>query len=157
MTRKFFLFIALTALALSGAAQAQQIYRWVDANGKIHYTAEKPPPGARSAAPVESRVSAVGRNDAPGQSAAPKAAGAATRAQVTMFATSWCPYCRHAREYFAANNIPYTELDVEKSEEAKQRYRALGGKGVPVILVGEQRMNGFSEQRLAQMLKASGY
>ena len=98
----------------------------------------------------------LGANGASAQAPA-KATGAATRAPVTMFATSWCPYCRKAREYFAANNIPYTELDIEKSEDAKQRYRALGGKGVPVILVGEGRLNGFSEQRLAQLLKASGY
>ena len=91
------------------------------------------------------------------QAVPPKAAAAAARAPVTMFATSWCPYCRKAREYFSAHNIPFTELDVEKSDEAKQRYRAIGGKGVPVILVGEQRLNGFSEQRLAQLLKAAGY
>ena len=105
---------------------------------------------------VAAALALVGMSDAPAQAPA-RSAAAAARPQVTMFATSWCPYCRKAREYFAANNIPYVELDVEKSEEAKQRYRVLGGKGVPVILVGEQRLNGYSEQRLAQLLKASGY
>jgi len=32
-----------------------------------------------------------------------------------------------------------------------------GARGVPVIVVGAQRMNGFSEARLAQMLKSAGY
>jgi hypothetical protein len=32
-----------------------------------------------------------------------------------------------------------------------------GARGVPVILVGTQRMNGYSEERLAAMLKAAGY
>jgi hypothetical protein len=33
----------------------------------------------------------------------------------------------------------------------------MGARGVPVILVGTQRMNGYSEERLAAMLKAAGY
>jgi glutaredoxin len=76
---------------------------------------------------------------------------------VKMYATDWCPYCKRARDYFARNGIPYTELDIEKSESAKAEYKSIGGRGIPVILVGGERMNGFSEQRMAQMLKAAGY
>jgi hypothetical protein len=36
-------------------------------------------------------------------------------------------------------------------------YKSLGGRGVPVILVGSARMNGYSEQQLAQLLKAGGH
>ena len=82
---------------------------------------------------------------------------AAGKPAVKMYATDWCPYCKQAREYFARNGIPYTELDIEKSETARAEYRSIGGRGIPVILVGSERMNGFSEQRMAQMLKAAGY
>ncbi len=40
--------------------------------------------------------------------------------------------------------IKYKEYDVEKSAKGKSEYRRLGAKGVPVILVGKRRMNGFS-------------
>ncbi len=76
---------------------------------------------------------------------------------VKMYATDWCPYCKQARDYFARNGIPYTELDIEKSEAARAEHKSIGGRGIPVILVGSERMNGFSEQRMAQMLKAAGY
>jgi len=82
---------------------------------------------------------------------------AAGKPAVKMYATDWCPYCRKAREYFARNGIPYTEIDIEKSQAAQDEYRSIGGRGVPVILVGSERMNGFSEQRLTQALKAAGY
>jgi len=129
---------------LAAAAQAQQIYRWVDASGRVQYSAEKPPAGAASSL-VQPRVSAIGGN-------AP-----ASRPAVKMYATDWCPYCKQAREYFARNGIPYVELDIEKSEAAKAEHKSIGGRGIPVILVGNERMNGFSEQRMALMLKAAGY
>src|SRR5690606_7884572 len=31
------------ALALSGAAEAQKLYRWVDKDGKVHYSDHVPP------------------------------------------------------------------------------------------------------------------
>jgi hypothetical protein len=37
------------------------------------------------------------------------------------------------------------DYDVESSAKAKREYDAMGGQGVPITLVGESRMNGFSE------------
>lgn len=64
--------------------------------------------------------------------------------QVVMYATSWCPYCQKARNYFREQGIQYVEYDIEKNAEARQAYKAFGGRGVPVIFVGKRRMNGFS-------------
>lgn len=143
--------IALCALSVCIPASAQQIYRVVGADGRVQYT-DKPPAGAQ-AAPVESRINSY--------SGVPTVSGtapaAATRPEVKMFATDWCPYCRKAQAYFAQRGIRYTHVDIEKSDAARAEYQRLGGRGVPVILVGTQRMNGFSEERLAQMLKAAGY
>jgi len=64
--------------------------------------------------------------------------------QVVMYATSWCPYCEQARQYFRQRGIPYVEHDIENDAAARRDYRAFGGRGVPLILVGRRRMNGFS-------------
>ena len=141
--------VACLAL-LAAAAAAQGIYRWTDANGKVHYTSE-PPPGAR-ASPVRARVNSYG---APAQSrdATPKPQPQAARAgPVVMYATSWCPYCAKARAYFARQGIAYTEYDVEKSATANAEFKRLGGRGVPLILVGRERMNGFSEDGFGALL-----
>lgn len=149
--------VTLVLALLAGAAQAQQIYRWVDGNGRVQYSAEKPPAGAQSST-VQPRVSAVGGNAATASGTpAGKGDRAAGKPAVKMYATDWCPYCKQARDYFARNGIPYTELDIEKSEAARAEHKRIGGRGIPVILVGSERMNGFSEQRMAQMLKAAGY
>ncbi len=141
-------------LMLACAAQGQQIYRWVDADGKVKYTTEKPPAGAVGSV-LQPRVSSVGGNAA-GASKSPGAVATAKPA-VKMYMTDWCPYCRQASAYFRRNGIAFTELDIEKSSTAKAEYRALGGKGVPLILVGNQRMSGFSDESMAAMLKAAGY
>ena len=72
--------------------------------------------------------------------------------EVVMYATSWCPYCAQARDYFAKAGIAYVEHDVEKSASAKTEFRRLGGRGVPLIVVGREKMNGFSEQGLEHLL-----
>jgi glutaredoxin len=67
-----------------------------------------------------------------------------TEEKVVMYATSWCPYCQQARNHFRQQGIAYTEYDIERDAEAKRRYQAFGGRGIPVIFVGKRRMNGFS-------------
>jgi mycoredoxin len=69
-----------------------------------------------------------------------------------MYATSWCGYCRRAREFFAVHKIPYVEHDVERDKGASRQHRKLGGGGVPTIVVGGQVVRGFSEPRLTQLL-----
>lgn len=65
--------------------------------------------------------------------------------EIVMYATSWCPYCAKARAYFAESGIAYVEHDVEKSATARAEFKRLGGRAVPLIVVGREKMNGFSE------------
>ena len=143
--------IALCALLACLPVSAQQIHRWVDAEGRVQYS-DQPPPGVKSS-PVEARISSY--SGTPVVSGVPSPA--ASRPEIRMYATDWCPYCKKAQAFFARQGIRYTHVDIEKSDAARAEYRRLGGRGVPVILVGTQRMNGFSEERLAQMLKTAGY
>jgi len=143
--------IALCALLACLPAEAQQVYRWVDGNGRVQYS-DKPPPGVKAAA-VQSRINSY--SGAPTVSGS--ASAGATRPEIKMYVTEWCGYCKQARAYFSRQGIRHTELDVEKSAAARAEYQQLQGRGVPVILVGTQRMNGYSEDRLAQMLKSAGY
>jgi len=72
---------------------------------------------------------------------------------VVMYATTWCGYCAQARSFFAANGIQYEERDIEKSSACHEEHRRLGGQGVPLILVGEEKIGGFNEGRLRSLLK----
>ena len=63
---------------------------------------------------------------------------------VIMYTTDWCNICKQAKQYMAEKQITYTEKDIEKSLDALKEFRALGGDGVPLILLGDRVMAGFS-------------
>lgn len=65
---------------------------------------------------------------------------------IVMYSASWCGYCRRAREFFAANNLRYQEIDADKTPGAWEKIEQLtGSRGVPLIIVdGEQTPGGLS-------------
>ncbi|OZG74432.1 glutaredoxin family protein [Hahella sp. CCB-MM4] len=113
-----------------------EIYRWVDESGKVHFSDQKPE--NLSADTIKLEVNTY-------SSVSYDTSVFDTGRQVVMYSTSWCGYCKKAREYFHANHINYVDYDIENDDSARRRYDQLGAKGVPVILVGNKRMNGFSE------------
>lgn len=128
----------LIALILLASLPAQaEIYKWVDENGKTHFSDIKP--AGQASREIRLRPMPPASRGPGGATETP-----VNTRHVTLYATSWCGYCAKARQHFRANNIPYTEHDIEKSESARRMYDQLGGNGVPVILVGDRRMNGFS-------------
>ncbi len=76
----------------------------------------------------------------------------AARPAVVMYCTSHCPACVMVKQYFARKGVSYQEIDVETSPAGREAFERLGGRGVPLILVGEKRLEGFSEQALDAML-----
>lgn len=64
---------------------------------------------------------------------------------IVMYSTAWCPYCAKARAYFKRTNTAYVEHDIERSADAHAEFRRLGGRGVPLILVGGEKLRGFNE------------
>jgi glutaredoxin len=77
------------------------------------------------------------------------------RAIVMMYGTEWCPYCKKQREYFRSQDIPFSELDPEKSDAAKTAYAILQGHGYPLTYVGYQRFNGYKEREIKNAVAAS--
>ena len=81
----------------------------------------------------------------PPASASPSPQSQAQSVPVVMYATAWCPYCARARAYFKRTNTAYVEHDIEQSAEAHAEFKRLGGRGVPLILVGSEKLRGFNE------------
>jgi glutaredoxin len=124
------------------SAVEAEIYRWTDADGNSHFSDQAP-----ARADVETlRLPPMNTYSVPEILAAPgDLPEAGNRPRVVMYSASWCGLCKRARRYFRENGIRFTEYDVEKSPKGGRDFASLGGRGVPVILVGKHRMNGFSE------------
>lgn len=95
------------------------------------------------ASPRASPASPQAPSTAPASPASQHPAPAAV--PVVMYATAWCPYCAKARAYFKRTNTAYVEHDIERSAEAHAEFKRLGGRGVPLILIGDEKLRGFNE------------
>lgn len=83
---------------------------------------------------------------------APPVAQKNTSKRVVMYTTASCPACRAAKDYFARRGIAYQEIDVQQSRDGYEEFKRLGGNGVPLIIVGDEKMEGFSAARLDSLL-----
>lgn len=65
------------------------------------------------------------------------------KVKVALYGTETCPYCLQARKYLRERQIAFVDFDISKSEKGRRDFSALGGKGVPLILIGNRQMSGF--------------
>jgi glutaredoxin len=119
-----------------------QLYKWVDADGNVHY-GDSPPEDAKLKR-ITGKVSSYSSVSIEPFVFDPNNIQSNRSKTVVMYSTSWCGYCKKAARHFRKKNIPFTEHDIEKSASAAREYKKLNGRGVPIILIGKQRMNGFS-------------
>ncbi len=75
-------------------------------------------------------------------------------AAVKIYSTSWCVYCRMAKEYLNKLKVPYKEINLEEDHEAMQYIMAkTGSAGVPQIEIGDEVILGFDRPRIDAALK----
>ena len=72
---------------------------------------------------------------------------------VVVFSTTWCGYCKKTRHFLKTHEIPFDERDIEASKAARDAFDRLGGNGVPLVLVGDQAVHGYSLSRLRAALE----
>ena len=136
----FKLVIAITLSTLwSVNTYGAEVFKWVDSQGNVHF-GDKPPEQEKL------EVVKLGQSNSFTQVSANSEENAMTQQKkIVMYATSWCPYCKKARAYFKDNGLTFTEYNVENSPSKNKEFKALGGTGYPLILIGKQdKMQGFS-------------
>ena len=72
---------------------------------------------------------------------------------ITLYVTRNCPYCRQARKYLQQRGLHFREFDIHRSIRAQKALAHLGARAVPVITVGDIRIDGFDRKRLDAVLK----
>jgi glutaredoxin-like YruB-family protein len=73
---------------------------------------------------------------------------------VTIYSTPVCHFCHAAKDFFAENNIAFTEHDVASDLEKRQEMIDMTGQmGVPVIRVADDVIIGFDEAKLKELLE----
>ena len=151
--------LILAVAALASAPAGAQVFKWTGPDGRTHY-GDRPPGDAKKEelrigvqsfggpAQVDTWAQVLKRPPAVDTS---KPRGSA----VTMFSTSWCPHCKRAKAYFAQKGVSYREVDIEASDAGRREFAGYGGSGVPLIIVGEQRMRGFDAGAMDRLLASA--
>jgi len=135
--------LILLALFLALPASAG-VYKWTDAQGRIHYS-DSPPAAAKT--------SQLKLQSFSGPAEVSQAIGADSG--VTIYTTEWCGVCKRAKAFFRQNGVPFREWDVEKTDYGAVKFKQLGGSGVPLITVGSEKMMGFDANRFMALWKNS--
>ncbi len=79
-------------------------------------------------------------------------------AQVNIYTTQTCGYCRSTKQFFQDNGIEYNEIDVGTDrEKAREMIQKSGQMGVPVTSIthddgSEELVIGFDTKRLKEVL-----
>jgi len=146
--------LLVVASFLPAAAQAQTtLYRWVDKDGKVHYTDAPPPQEAKGV--VQKRMG--GGADA---SSLPYATQVAMqKSPVVLYWGAACGEpCSKGRDLLARRGVPFTERDAQgNAEHAEALQKLIGSMEVPVLTLGANKVKGYDEGAWNAALDAAGY
>lgn len=138
-------------------------YKWQDDKGRWHFSDnpnDHPDAKALKLNPLNS-MSAVKFSDDEFRIIKKSVKGnnkiSLRKGQVVMYSTKSCGFCRRLKEFFRANNVAYTEKDLDASPGYRQEFMNLGGQGVPLTLVGTSsgthKIAGFNTKKISHLLK----
>ena len=148
-------FIVNTALFVfinlfSQAANAEQLYKWVDKKGNVTYQSSPPPEGA---AQVEKSKISIGTGEVEAQTTE-----IFETDPIKFYTKPECPTCDQARTYFEEMAIPFEEVDIsEDTAAAAKMERNFGHNNVPTMKVGNKSVTGYEKGTMGKILKGAGY
>jgi glutaredoxin len=143
-------YLGLALLLCAGGASAQ-MYKWVDANGKTHFSDQPPPPSAKPAPIKSSGGSAAGVQ-------LPYALAQAVRNYpVTLYTTTSCAGCDQGRALLKSRGIPFSEKTVTTTEDEQRLKEVTGNNSLPALTVGSAKSSGFQASAWNSMLNVALY
>lgn len=72
--------------------------------------------------------------------------------KIKVYTSSTCPYCVMAKEYLAEKGLEYEEKNVQTDKAARQELMKMGYTGVPVVVIGDEKIVGFDKAKIDEAL-----
>jgi glutaredoxin len=149
-------FFAMVLLLVLQPAQADDLYRWVDKNGKVHYGDTPPDEDAEQLnlkAFGSPAASSVDDSSLPYETRHAK-----QNFPVTLYVAESCTTaCQQARDFLSKHHIPYSETTLKTKEEFDAFQKKSGSDSVPTISIGNTWLKGFQSKQWQDELDAAGY
>lgn len=166
----------LVLAAIPWAVQAQNIYRSVDAQGRITFSdrlsvaqqAAKAGAGVGNASAPKPETAATTDGTAPAEATEAADHNAAadlpyalrqarSKYPVTFYSTGDCPPCDDARRMLVQRGVPYTERSVISGADLKALHALSGQEQLPFATVGQQHLVGWDADHWQRYLDLAGY
>ena len=164
-------FLAFLVLVLVSGTSSAEIFRWVDEKGVVHFsdaptesiseTGEEeevsspdPNPEDNSPPTTETRTITLDPDFFNLLDESEEEPAAVNAPAVEIYETSWCGYCKKAKNFFRSRGIKFKTYDIEKDNAAARRMMALTRRrAVPFVVINGHPIQGYSEQAYEQALR----
>ena len=145
----FFSFSFIVTATLAHA----QMYKWVDAQGKVHFS-DKPPPA--TAKQVQNKGDIA--SSAPSiVNLPPELTAAVKKNPVTLYTTTGCGPCNSARTFLKSNGVPFSEKTVTSNEDIAKLKQVSGDNQLPEMIINKSKFQGYEVIEWREALSAAGY
>jgi glutaredoxin len=143
------------------------MYKWVDEKGVVHFS-DTPPDNAdrsdvetlpaytthendeytKESHSIENKDNRSNPTDTLGKNPWVK------KPKVELYTTSWCPWCKKARNFFRERGIVFVEYDIEKDKAAARRKAQIDRQnGVPFAVINGIGISGYNERAYNDALR----
>ena len=146
--------LVLSSLVCSPAL-AGELYRWVDAHGRVTYSDQPPPPDARAAEKKSLTESVVG-----GKELSYTTRLAVENFPVTLYrGAKQDEWSDKATQFLTERGIPFTTKVVANEEDHQAFKQSTGGKAelFPTLVVGSEVFSGYETAAWTNLLDRAGY
>lgn len=73
-------------------------------------------------------------------------------ADIKIYTSNTCVFCKAAKQYFNDNNIEFTEMNIDENPDAVEYLVYKGYRGVPVINIDGEDIVGFDKPAIEAKL-----
>lgn len=144
---------AALALCANAGAQQKELYRYIDADGKVVYSDKPPPSDARNIQPKRIGENVIDTSEVP-----IAARQAAERFPVTLYTFNCGDPCQSAEALLNKRGVPFKSVNVSETPGAAKLMALTGSNLAPVLQVGDKLVaKGLVEDRWQAMLDDAGY
>lgn len=144
--------IILAGLLVLANAQAGELYRSIDKEGKVHYS-DKPPVDMDDAEQLN-----FGKAPVPDEVQPYETQRARQNFPVTLYTFPDCGMaCQAARDYLNKRGVPFTEKNLVTKDEYEAFSRESGTANLPAATVGKTWLKGFLADEWGKQLDYAGY
>ena len=147
-------FLFVICFTSASSLESAEIYKWKGGDGHTVYSDTPPPPGVDTEV-KKFKEEATGRPGA--RESLPELRSEIFGERrpyrgihVTMYMTSWCPYCSKARNYLRSLDVNLIEYDIEKDRSKREEMlsKSGGSRGVPLIDIEGIIIRGYNSEAI---------